>query len=200
MPRKATNYANGIQYKIVCKDPAITDCYNGSCISFKDRKKQHKSSCTNLNNASYNYKVYRFIRENGGWSNWDMIQIEEFPCKSKQELIAREREIFDILKPTLNTKSPTLNVENKKMYAAKYMIEYVANHKEILKEYYAEYYKDNKEHLSAIHQQYYADNKVEIDIKQKEKVKCECGCVTNKHHLSRHLKSKKHLNLMNQLK
>ena len=114
MPKNPIDYANGLQYKIVCNDPAITDCYNGSCCSFKDRKKNHKSKSNNPNCNEYNFKVYRFIRENGGWDNWTFIQLEIFPCNSKQELVAREREIFDVLKPTLNTRSPTLDVVKEK--------------------------------------------------------------------------------------
>ncbi len=114
MPRKASNYQNGLQYKIVCNDPAITDCYNGSCVSLKDRKKNHKEKSLNPNCKEYNFKVYRFIRENGGWNNWTFIQMELYPCNSKQELVRREREIFDILKPTLNSCSPMLTPEEKK--------------------------------------------------------------------------------------
>ena len=136
MPRKAANYQNGIQYKIVCKDPAITDCYNGSCCSLKDRKKTHKSKSLNPNCKEYNLKVYRFIRENGGWDNWTFIQLEIFPCNSRQELVAREREIFDVLKPTLNMISPTLNVEKMKIYQV-------------------EYYTENKVEIAAKQKQYY---------------------------------------------
>ena len=114
MPKKPIDYANGIQYKIVCNDPAITECYNGSTCSLKDRKNNHKKSCNNPEHPDHNYKVYRFIREHGGWANWEMIQIEKFPCESKQELRLREREIFDILKPTLNTNSPMTTPEKKK--------------------------------------------------------------------------------------
>ena len=181
MPRKAANYQNGIQYKIVCKDPAITDCYNGSCISFKDRKRNHKSMSCNPNCKAYNFKVYRFIRENGGWDNWTFIQLEIFPCNSKQELVAREREIFDVLKPTLNTNSPTRNVQKKKQTMAKY-------------------YDDNKDEKKIYQKQYNEDHKVVIAAKHKEKVNCVCGCEIKKYDLKIHQKSKKHLNLVDQLK
>jgi hypothetical protein len=25
--------------------------------------------------------VYSTIRENGGWNNWSMVEIEKYPCK-----------------------------------------------------------------------------------------------------------------------
>jgi hypothetical protein len=181
MPRKASNYQNGIQYKIVCKDPAITDCYNGSCVSLKDRKKNHKSKSLNPNCKEYNFKVYRFIRENGGWDNWTLIQLEIFPCNSKQELVARERHWFDILKPTLNTNSPTLDIEKQKKNQAKY---------------YAKYSEEHKDEIAAKQKQYNDEHKDELAAKRKEKIKCVCGCEVTKYYLPTHMKSAKHLSVM----
>ena len=80
-------YQNGCVYKIVCRDPEVTDCYVGSCCNFTRRKCNHKSSCHNVNNKTYNLKVYTFIREHGGWENWEMIQLKHYPCNSKRELV-----------------------------------------------------------------------------------------------------------------
>ncbi len=156
MPKNPIDYANGLQYKIVCKDPSITDCYNGSTCSLKDRKSEHKKRCNKPNSKAYNLKVYQFIREHGGWDNWTMVQLELSPCNTKQELVLREREIFDILKPTLNSYSPTLDVQKKKKTKAeynathrdeikKYGAEYNATHKEELKKYWAEYNVTHRE-------------------------------------------------------
>ncbi len=221
MPRKAANYQNGIQYKIVCKDPAITDCYNGSCCSLKDRKKNHKSKSCNPSDKSYNLKVYRFIREHGGWDNWTFIQLEVFSCNSKQELVAREREIFDILKPTLNTNSPTLNVEKRKRTMAKYAEEHKVEIADYKKQYYDEnkvelvskqkqYYDEHKDEFASKHKQYYdqhkveikqyyEENKVELAAKRKQKVKCVCGCDVAKYDLNKHMKTAKHMCAMAQL-
>jgi hypothetical protein len=185
----------------------------------KDRKKSHKSSSTNPTRKDYNLKVYRFIRENGGWDNWTFIQLEEFPCKNKQELVAREREIFDLLKPTLNTNSPTLNVEKIKKTMVKYRIEhkdellvkqkqYYDEHKDELLVKQKQYNDDNKVEISANKKQYYDKNKDELLVKQKQyydehkdeiiskhkqKNKCVCGCEVSNGCLSRHMKSAKHL-------
>ena len=205
MPRKAADYSKGVQYKIVCNDPTITDCYNGSCISFKDRKKSHKYRCNAPNDKAYNLKVYQFIREHGGFDNWTFIQLEESPCKSKQELIAREREIFDIIKPTLNTNSPTVNVENMKKTKA----EYRATHMEERKKSWTEYNdthmeerkkwrEDHKEELKEYFEEYYEQNKVKIAARMKELITCECGCTIQKSDLPRHQRTKKHLAIMAQ--
>ena len=69
------NYQNSIIYKLCCKNVEVSEIYIGSTTAFKARKSQHKSNCNNENRAGYNCKVYKFIRENGNFQNWDMIQI-----------------------------------------------------------------------------------------------------------------------------
>ena len=192
MPRKASNYQNGVQYKIVCNDPAITDCYNGSCVSLKDRKKTHKKSYTNPNSDGHNLKVYRFIRENGGWSNWTFIQLELYPCNSKPELVLRERYWFDLLKPTLNTISPTFNVEKRKQYQVEYNATHIEERKKQHKEYAANHIDERREYI----REYRVANSAKIAEKSKVKVTCECGCSVKQYCLTGHTKTNKHLNLM----
>lgn len=82
------NYQNTIIYKIVCKDVSINDIYVGHTTDFIKRKCGHKSMC---NNNKKNLKIYKTIRENGGWENWEMVEIEKYPCNNGGEARARER-------------------------------------------------------------------------------------------------------------
>ena len=110
MPKTQVDYSNTIIYKICCKDVSINDIYVGHTTNFIQRKNQHKTSCYNLNNKKYNQYVYEFIRNNGGFENWSMIQIEEHNCKTKRDAEAIEHYWIE----TLNTnkkKSPVDNVE-----------------------------------------------------------------------------------------
>jgi hypothetical protein len=91
MPRKAMNYSKTVIYKLVCNNLEITDIYVGSTTNFKVRKNNHKSDCNNEKQKPYNQKKYITIRENGGWDNWSMIEIEKFPCNDDNEARARER-------------------------------------------------------------------------------------------------------------
>jgi len=43
---------------------------------------------------------------------------------------------------------------------------------------------------------YRDDNKEKLSKQKKERVECECGSIVNRGELSRHRKSKKHINLM----
>jgi predicted GIY-YIG superfamily endonuclease len=51
-------------------------------------------------------KLYKTIRETGGWNNWDMIEIDVFSCKNKQEALKREQDWCLKLCPNLNSISP----------------------------------------------------------------------------------------------
>ena len=67
----------GIIYKLVSRDINVPELYVGSTCSFRARKAQHKKRCNNENDKKYKYNVYQYIRANGGWDLFDMIQIEE---------------------------------------------------------------------------------------------------------------------------
>ena len=164
------NYQNGLIYKLCCKDTDITDFYIGSTTSFRHRKTNHKSDCNNEKSKNYNYNIYKFIRENGGFSNWDMILIEYYKCDTKLELEKREREVIENLKPSLNNRIPTRTYK-----------EWCEDNKE--------YYKQRKEYHKQYNQEYYQNN---IKEKAKEKITCECGAIITKIHFNRHLKSIKH--------
>ena len=85
MPSKEIDYANTIFYKIYCKDDSVKDLYVGHTTDFNKRKRQHKRSCI----SGENRKVYKCIRENGGWSNWEMLIIGYKRCENLYD--ARQR-------------------------------------------------------------------------------------------------------------
>lgn len=92
-------------YKIVCKDKEITEFYIGSTNYFNHRKAIHKYNSIKLYRKEYCYPLYMFINVNGGWENWEMIVLEEFPNHTKKERIIEEQKYIDLLKPTLNEKN-----------------------------------------------------------------------------------------------
>ena len=101
------NYNKSFIYKLCCNDPDIKDIYIGSTINFRSRKCSHKRNCTEPKQRQYSYKVYEYIRANGGWDNWDMLLIEEVNCNSKLELHTKEKEYIKQYNTTLNTHIPT---------------------------------------------------------------------------------------------
>lgn len=98
-----SDYSNTSIYKIVCKDPNITDLYVGHTTCFKVRENTHKNACNKLVN---NVKLYKVIRENGGWNNWDMIELIKINCKNLNEAKIKEQEYYELLNATLNSIPP----------------------------------------------------------------------------------------------
>ena len=169
------NYKNGLIYKLVSNNPEIKDTYIGSTTNFKQRKNSHKSACYNKKNKSYNFNVYQFIRENGGWSNWSMIQIEPYPCANKRELDTRERYWLEQLEANLNCKIPSRTIK-----------EYQQDNREKLSTYYKQYQQDNKETILAYRKQFYQQKKETILSYQKQHYQdkkeirtCVCGITYN---------------------
>jgi len=109
MPKNDIDYSNTIIYKIFCKDSNITDIYVGHTTNFIKRKYGHKISCDNTNNK---LKIYEIIRNNGGWENWDMVEIAKYNCKDSTEARIKEQEHYKELKANMNSISPYGGTEN----------------------------------------------------------------------------------------
>ena len=107
MPRTNVDYSKTIMYKIVCNDLEITHAYVGHSTSFIKRKSDHKAICNNPQSRSYNLNLYQIINANGGWDNWNMIEIEKYPCGDGNEARKRERYWFNELKANMNTCIPS---------------------------------------------------------------------------------------------
>ncbi len=161
------NYNKSTIYKLCCKDTEITDEYVGSTTNFNRRKACHKSKCHSETGHSYNYRVYECIRDNGGWDNWDMVEIEKYCASDKNDLHKRERYWIEILKSNLNKQIPSKTKDEIKEYQ---------------KEYWEEYYEKNQEKIKE-----YASTKVV----------CECGAEITRGNLPRHKRSGDHTNTSN---
>jgi hypothetical protein len=105
MPKNIIDYSNTVIYKIYCKDQDIQDIYVGHTTNFIKRKYQHKLlSSKNYHNVQS--KIYETIQQNGGWDNWNMVELATYNCKDLTEARIREQEYYELLKPTLNTVNP----------------------------------------------------------------------------------------------
>jgi hypothetical protein len=178
------HYQNSVIYKLKHnEDYDDTNIYVGSTSNFKNRKNQHKTVCNNEKAKYYNLNLYQYIRDNGGWDNWVIIPIEEYPCNSKKELLIRERHHIDLLRSTLNRNIPGRTVkewyEDNKEHIAEIKKKYREDNKEkiaeIAKEYYEnnkeklkKYYNDNKEKIAEISKEYYENNKEKINERDKK--------------------------------
>lgn len=118
MPKTSIDYSKTVMYVIRPIDWSVKLLYVGSTTDFIRRKWQHKHKCHNPAIREYNYKLYKLIRENGGWSNFTMEIIEVFPCNNVVECEMREREIYHCLRANMNSRVPRLTEEEIKNYSA----------------------------------------------------------------------------------
>jgi glutamate synthase domain-containing protein 2 len=204
MPRTPINYSNTIIYKLVCNDLSVTDIYVGHTTNFTNRKRDHKCSCNNQNGTSYNYKVYQTIRENGGWKNWSMIQIEECCLNNSNEAKSRERYWIETLKSNLNSYIPNrsqkeYNVYNRETINKKQR-EYNEINRETIYEKMNNYYTGNKTKINQRTKKYYNDNKEQILKQHAQPYTCECGSNFRYSEKFRHFKTLKHQTYLADLK
>ena len=106
MPKTEIDYSNTIIYKITCKNPAITEVYVGHTTNFVQRKHAHKQNCKNEKSPNHTCKLYKVIRANGGWTNWQMEIINFFNCADHYAARKKEQEYFISLNATLNSIEP----------------------------------------------------------------------------------------------
>lgn len=206
------NYKKSVVYKLCCKDLNVKEIYVGSTTNFTRRKARHKENCTREKSGNFHIKVYKFIRENGGWDNWDMVEVKKVKCRDKKHLHKKERKYYEKLGATLNTIVPGRSQK-----------EYIEANKDIIKHRHKKYRDNNKEKI-AIRNKKYREKNIDV-IKEKDKVKskkyyqknkkiiaeklkayyqkrkeyraekinCPCGSSVRRDAIRRHEKSKKHI-------
>ncbi len=215
MPKLPTDYSKTIIYKIIKNDDFNNEnIYVGSTTDFIRRKYRHKWNCNNENSKIHNLKVYKTIRENGGWSEWSMIEIEKYPCNDKREAETRERYWYEFYNAKLNMVSiidtPQEAEYKKKVRGKQYHIDNADKISAKKKQYHIEnadkmkqyridnadkikqYYIDNADKMK----QYRIDNADKIKQQKNKKIKCECGIYCNNSSLALHRKSQKHINFI----
>ena len=163
------DYTKTIIYKIVCKDINIKESYGGHTTHLVKRRQLHKSRCHCINGKTYNSYIYKFIRDNGGWDNWNLIWQYDYPCNSKREAELEERKFIEKEQCELNTYN--LCVTN----------------------------KENQERIKKNAKEYYRQNKNEIKEKRKEKYTCICGSTFRMSDKARHERSQKHIQYCQQI-
>ena len=210
MPRRNIDYSKTHFYKIVCKDTSIKDIYVGHTTDFKTRKGCHKRVCNNPKEPNYNIPLYKFIRDNDGWDNFDMILIETKSYENSMEARKREREIVEEFNASLNQVRPYRSVEEKKVYKQ----EWAKSKGDSLKEYKHNWHLDNRDRLNEIKRQKYKDNREEYlakckkyyedNIEERRAIRnrvcqCDCGDTYTYANKKRHERTNKHQDYINSL-
>ena len=95
-----------IIYFLAHKDDVISKkyIYIGHTIEIpKERWRKHKYNCNNISSHKYNTKLYRYIRNNGGTSNWTFNILFPYPCNNLEDATIKEKVIIHTFPNNLNT-------------------------------------------------------------------------------------------------
>lgn len=135
---------NIIIYKIFSKN-ASDNVYVGSTKNLKNRSRLHKSNCKNPLSKNYNSRLYVHIRNNGGFENFIIEEIETYKCINTLEARQHERHFYDLLLPDLNTNKPLLTDDERKETIKNNSAKYYINNKDYANNKRKINYQENKE-------------------------------------------------------
>jgi hypothetical protein len=162
MPKKEIN--DYVFYKFVCNDENIKSCYVGSTSNFKTRKNQHKNGCLNNTYKTYNLKIYEIMRENGGWTNWNMVVIGEEKQLTLTQARIKEEEYRVKLEADMNTQRAYISEEKKKEYNRTKALAYWNNNKDVCNNKAKEWNEKNKARRQEIMKKYYDKHGAEFAL------------------------------------
>ena len=183
-------------YKIT--DLGHNEMYIGSTVQpLSKRFSHHKDTyLTHPCSSAYMFETY-------GKDNCKVILIEEYPCENREQLRAREGYYIETLN-CVNKFIPGGNKsdwdkryynKNKETISEKSKAHY-QEHKTEIKEKCKQYRENNRERKREVDKAYRINKWEELNAKKLEPILCECGCYSVRSSIARHMKSKKHLKLM----
>jgi hypothetical protein len=194
------DYSKGKIYKVVSK--TNDKVYIGSTIQLLcERMSGHRKKTNDCSSVLL-----------GDINDCYIILVVNYPCNNKEELRMEEERHYQLYKKNgfdvVNQQSAYTTKEQKKEQIKKWrednkdkikeqLKKYQLDNKDKIKEQKKKYQLDNKEKFKEQKKKYQLDNKEKIKETRKEKITCECGCIISKSKKSRHIKSKKHINLIN---
>lgn len=197
------DYKNGKIYKLVSNNSDKV-YYGSTCSPLCKRLYGHKHDFKRYQEGKKNkITSFQVIR----YDDCEIILIENYPCKSKEELHARERYYIEN-NECVNKVIPTRTRKEYEEVNKEKIKEYREEHKEKTKEYNKQYREENKEIISKNKKQYANEHKEERKeylqkYRKENKVEiteshdCECGGVYSKQSKARHFKTTRHMKFMN---
>jgi hypothetical protein len=140
--------------------------YVGSSCAFKQRPSTHKHSCCCENDNGYNYPVYVYIREQGGFDLFEVVPVSFHKLENDIQLRIEEQKELDKYPNAFNKRKAYTTKTDSAQYKKEY---YKANWEK-----YKEFRDTHKERQSQEHKKWWEANKERWAQKKKEKVECPC--------------------------
>jgi hypothetical protein len=182
MEIKENRYHKGKIYSI--RSYQTDKIYIGStCVPLSKRLSKHRGYLKDMTKNISSLEITKY--------NDNYIELlEQYPCKTKEELLQREGEWIRA------NKDDCVNV----VIPKRTMQEYKVDNKETIDKKSKDYYEQHKEELQKrgreYGKEYYLKNREERLQKQKFRVACECGKSYTQRDWSHHRKTKHHLSFL----
>jgi len=177
-------YENGKIYTLRCHDDQTLIYVGSTTQPLYKRFFQHKRDSIQHKERLLYVKINEF-----GFEKFYIELYELYSCNSKEELNKREGEIIRQI--------GTLNME----IAGRTKPEYYNDNKDKLNLKDQNYYKENAEQIKQHKKEYRAnltdEQKQQRHERLREKITCICGCITARSDIAKHMKTKKHIDLLN---
>ena len=202
--RYSTHQHKAIGNKIIL----IENC---PCNSREELVKKEQEIIEQYDNLLNKFRAYRSEEDN----TEDMkISRKKYYENNKDEILEKAKVYRENNKEKISENHKVYYEKNKE-YHKEYRKVYNENNKEKISENKKVYYENNKEKISENKKVYNENNKDKIlekakvyreknkdKILEKAKVKvlCVCGCEIRKSNITTHIKTKKHIDLMNTIK
>jgi len=161
---RATDFSNCYIYHIKSMDGVVH--YVGSTSNMNSRKSSHKYNCSHENNKNYNLDIYQYIRNNGGFDNFEIIPIRKLEnVSNKNDLLIAERTEMEKYTGLKNMRgSYQTNEEHLQQISL-----WQKNNPEKHNQYSKKYYESNKEYYTEYNRKWREANKEKINEKRRQK-------------------------------
>lgn len=188
------NYKNSMIYQIW--SPSNPDLiYIGSTTQpLSKRMTNHRNNYKRYLAGTYHY-VSSFKVLECGDARIELIECVE--CKDRKELCRIEGRFIrerDCVNKRIEGRTHEEYYQDNREKIIEHVRSWCLDNKERLKQYKQQWYIEHKEKISEQSRQWYQKNKNKIKKENVIKVVCECGSSVSKGNLTRHKKSKKHIN------
>lgn len=216
MTRASRDYSKGKIYKLECLNTGKLYVGHTTKQYLSQRLQSHLSQMKQWRKGKHHYCTSFKILEGG---NYQITLIESYPCKSEDELKARERYWIETTRNRVNKTVPTRTakewaIENHDRIRQQRKEYYQANkeaicervnayrmaNQEQIREKKKEYHIANQDRICEKTRSYYQANRDQINEQRREKTTCECGSVVSVSNLTRHTLTKKHQDYIASLK
>ena len=160
---RATDFSNCYIYHIIDKEGIVY--YVGSTSNLNSRKSSHKYRCNTEKDKHYNLDIYKYIRDHGGFNNFEIIPIRKLEnISNKTELLIEERIEIEKYTGLKNMRGSYLTKEEHREKIRQWTRDNYEKHLELAKL----WKKNNPEKVRQHDKTYYIKHKEQLCEKQKQ--------------------------------